>query len=91
MLSCEAFQFVMSSATDLFPAVPSTHTTDTMSGKFEPKTPVTLQPPKETPITLEELSAANGESRACLSALRFLSLLIRFQVPTVESAMSPSR
>jgi hypothetical protein len=32
-----------------------------MAGKFEPKTPVNLQPPKDNPITLEELAAANGE------------------------------
>ena len=32
-----------------------------MAGKFEPKTPVNLQPPKDDPITLEELAAANGE------------------------------
>jgi len=31
-----------------------------MAGKFEPKTPVVLNPPKDTPIPLSELSAANG-------------------------------
>ncbi|KAG9241826.1 cytochrome b5-like heme/steroid binding domain-containing protein [Calycina marina] len=29
-------------------------------GKFEPKTPVALDPPKDTPISISELSAANG-------------------------------
>ncbi|CAI0641376.1 putative steroid-binding protein 3 [Colletotrichum fructicola] len=31
-----------------------------MSGKFEPKTPVELAPPKDDPITLEELAKADG-------------------------------
>ncbi|RYC61082.1 hypothetical protein CHU98_g5112 [Xylaria longipes] len=31
-----------------------------MAGKFEPKVPVNLNPPKDDPITLEELSQANG-------------------------------
>ena len=31
-----------------------------MAGKFEPKEPVQLNPPKDDPITLEELAAANG-------------------------------
>ncbi|KFX91295.1 hypothetical protein V495_00827 [Pseudogymnoascus sp. VKM F-4514 (FW-929)] len=31
-----------------------------MSGKFEPKTPVTLNPPKDDPITVEHLSKCNG-------------------------------
>ena len=29
-------------------------------GKFEPKTPVVLAPPKDDPITLEKLAIANG-------------------------------
>ncbi|GAW21468.1 hypothetical protein ANO14919_109870 [Xylariales sp. No.14919] len=29
-------------------------------GKFEPKVPVNLDPPKDDPITLEELAKANG-------------------------------
>ncbi|VUC22632.1 unnamed protein product [Clonostachys rosea] len=33
-----------------------------MSGKFEPKAPVTLDPPKDDPISLEELAKANGKS-----------------------------
>lgn len=36
-----------------------------MSGKFEPKTPVQLAPPKDDIISLEELSKANGESLLC--------------------------
>lgn len=32
-----------------------------MSGKFEPKSPVQLNPPKDDPITLEELATADGE------------------------------
>ncbi|KAH8160738.1 hypothetical protein CIB48_g7513 [Xylaria polymorpha] len=31
-----------------------------MAGKFEPKVPVNLDPPKDDPITLEALSQANG-------------------------------
>lgn len=31
-----------------------------MSGKFEPKNPVTLNPPKDDPISQEELAKANG-------------------------------
>ncbi|KAI3326212.1 cytochrome b5 [Xylariaceae sp. AK1471] len=31
-----------------------------MAGKFEPKVPVNLSPPKDEPITLEELAKANG-------------------------------
>ncbi|KYK60274.1 hypothetical protein DCS_01411 [Drechmeria coniospora] len=38
-----------------------------MSGKFEPKAPVSLNPPKNEPISLEELAKANGiyESFPC--------------------------
>ena len=32
-----------------------------MSGKFEPKTPVQLNPPKSDPISLEELAKADGK------------------------------
>ncbi|KAI1081190.1 cytochrome b5-like heme/steroid binding domain-containing protein [Whalleya microplaca] len=31
-----------------------------MSGKFEPKVPVNLDPPKDEPISLEELAKADG-------------------------------
>jgi membrane-associated progesterone receptor component len=31
-----------------------------MSGKFEPKVPVKLDPPKDDPISPEELAKANG-------------------------------
>ncbi|KAI0873205.1 cytochrome b5-like heme/steroid binding domain-containing protein [Hypoxylon argillaceum] len=31
-----------------------------MAGKFEPKTPIQLNPPKDDPITLEELAKADG-------------------------------
>ncbi|KAL7957403.1 cytochrome b5 [Trichoderma compactum] len=31
-----------------------------MSGKFEPKVPVQLDPPKSDPVSLEALAAANG-------------------------------
>lgn len=33
-----------------------------MAGKFEPKEPVQLDPPKDDPITLEELAKCNGKS-----------------------------
>lgn len=32
-----------------------------MAGKFEPKVPVNLDPPKDDPISLEDLAKANGE------------------------------
>lgn len=32
-----------------------------MSGKYEPKVPVHLDPPKDGPISVEELAKANGE------------------------------
>ncbi|KAL2017635.1 hypothetical protein VTK56DRAFT_1903 [Thermocarpiscus australiensis] len=32
-----------------------------MTGKFEPKVPVQLEPPKDDPITVEDLAKANGE------------------------------
>lgn len=32
-----------------------------MAGKFEPKEPVQLNPPKDDPISPEELAAANGK------------------------------
>ncbi|KAL2196453.1 cytochrome b5-like heme/steroid binding domain-containing protein [Corynascus similis CBS 632.67] len=33
-----------------------------MAGKFEPKVPVQLDPPKDDPISVEELAKANGEN-----------------------------
>lgn len=33
-----------------------------MAGKFEPKVPVHLDPPKDDPISLEDLSKATGTS-----------------------------
>lgn len=36
-----------------------------MAGKFEPKTPVNLAPPKDDPIAPEDLAAANGEYSIC--------------------------
>ncbi|KAM0287486.1 hypothetical protein ACHAQH_000439 [Verticillium albo-atrum] len=42
-----------------------------MAGKFEPKVPVTLAPPKDDPIALEELAAANGTDGAkCYVAIK---------------------
>nr|XP_036589398.1 steroid-binding protein 3 [Colletotrichum truncatum]KAF6801403.1 steroid-binding protein 3 [Colletotrichum truncatum] len=35
-----------------------------MAGKFEPKVPVNLDPPKDDPITLEELAKADGRMLA---------------------------
>lgn len=32
-----------------------------MGGKFEPKTPVNLNPPKDDPISQEELASAKGK------------------------------
>lgn len=31
-----------------------------MAARFEPKTPVNLDPPKDDPISAEELAKANG-------------------------------
>ncbi|KAL5348729.1 hypothetical protein ACLOAV_006149 [Pseudogymnoascus australis] len=42
-----------------------------MSGKFEPKTPVTLNPPKDDPITVEHLSKCNGtDGYPCYVAIK---------------------
>ena len=38
-----------------------------MAGKFEPKTPVTLNPPKYDPISVEELAKCNGTPPSSLS------------------------
>jgi len=41
-------------------SVHQTQPTVTMTGKFEPKEPVQLAPPKDDPISLEELAQATG-------------------------------
>ncbi|KAI1179230.1 cytochrome b5 [Nemania sp. FL0916] len=42
-----------------------------MAGKFEPKKPVNLDPPKDDPITLEDLAQANGkEGRKAYVAIK---------------------
>jgi len=42
-----------------------------MSGKFEPKEPVQLAPPKDDPISVEELAQANGADGAkCYVAIK---------------------
>ncbi|KAI1425074.1 cytochrome b5-like heme/steroid binding domain-containing protein [Xylaria sp. FL1777] len=42
-----------------------------MAGKFEPKVPVNLNPPKDDPITLEELAQADGaEGRKAYVAIK---------------------
>ncbi|KAK4131342.1 hypothetical protein BT67DRAFT_345651, partial [Trichocladium antarcticum] len=42
-----------------------------MAGKFEPKTPVQLNPPKDDPISLEDLAKANGENEGtCYVAIK---------------------
>ncbi|CRK34371.1 hypothetical protein BN1723_005015 [Verticillium longisporum] len=42
-----------------------------MTGRFEPKVPVTLAPPKDDPITPEELAAANGvDGGKCYVAIK---------------------
>jgi hypothetical protein len=68
-----------------------------MAGKFEPKVPVQLDPPKDDPISVEELAKANGTSfmASAYSCLRprptVLLISLVAQVKTEESAMSPSR
>lgn len=37
-----------------------------MSGKFEPKTPVKLDPPKDDPISVEDLAKANGKPQPAI-------------------------
>jgi len=42
-----------------------------MPPKFEPKTPVNLDPPKDDPITAEELADANGvDGKKCYVAIK---------------------
>jgi hypothetical protein len=41
-----------------------------MAGKFEPKVPVDLNPPKEDPISLEELAKADGKALPPYTILR---------------------
>ncbi|KAH6649854.1 cytochrome b5-like heme/steroid binding domain-containing protein [Chaetomium tenue] len=42
-----------------------------MAGKFEPKTPVQLDPPKDDPISLEDLAKASGEEgQKCYVAIK---------------------
>lgn len=43
-----------------------------MSGKFEPKVPVQLDPPKSDPISLEALAAANGKLNVWRPSHQFL-------------------
>jgi membrane-associated progesterone receptor component len=45
-----------------------------MAGKFEPKTPIQLAPPKDDPISLDTLSKANGSSISSKASI-FLSNL----------------
>ncbi|KAK4190599.1 cytochrome b5-like heme/steroid binding domain-containing protein [Podospora australis] len=42
-----------------------------MAGRFEPKNPVQLAPPKDDPISVEELAKANGvEGAKCYVAIK---------------------
>ncbi|ORY59455.1 cytochrome b5-like heme/steroid binding domain-containing protein [Pseudomassariella vexata] len=42
-----------------------------MSGKFEPKVPVNLNPPKDDPISVDELSKADGsDGQKCYVAIK---------------------
>lgn len=43
-----------------------------MSGKFEPKVPVQLNPPKDDPISVEELAKANGKTSLIHPAVEVL-------------------
>ncbi|KAI9172506.1 putative steroid-binding protein 3 [Paramyrothecium foliicola] len=43
----------------------------TMTGKFEPKVPVNLEPPKTEPISLDDLAKANGiDGAKCYVAIK---------------------
>ena len=55
-----------------------------MAGKFEPKQAVTLNPPKDDPISVEELAQANGTGSA--APRRFLQLPGVQQEYAVESS-----
>lgn len=48
-----------------------------MAGRFEPKTPVQLNPPKDDPISAEELAQADGR---CPHIPPYLSHTVRLQV-----------
>lgn len=37
-----------------------------MSPKFEPKTPVKLDPPKNDPLTMEDVAQCDGEKNKCM-------------------------
>ncbi|KAL3424273.1 cytochrome b5-like Heme/Steroid binding domain-containing protein [Phlyctema vagabunda] len=42
-----------------------------MAGKFEPKTPVNLNPPKDDPISLDHLAKCNGnDGNPCYVAIK---------------------
>lgn len=41
-----------------------------MSGRFEPKTPVNLNPPKDEPISVEYLSKCDGTPVCVVAVLR---------------------
>src|SRR5690348_3782721 len=61
-----------------------------MSGRFEPKTAVQLNPPKDDPISKEELARANGTTSPAM--IRSRSFLTRVnQELRVKSAMWPSK
>jgi hypothetical protein len=52
------------------------HFTMATKGKFEPKTPVVLNPPKDDPITPEFLSKCNGKSTpTCVARLSIITRL----------------
>ena len=44
----------------------------TMSGKFEPKVPVQLNPPKDDLISVEDLAKANGKTSLTNPAVKML-------------------
>ena len=58
-----------------------------MAGKFEPKVPVKLDPPKDDPISLEDLAKADGESGLSTRILRVL--VIQWCLP-VMTAFRPT-
>lgn len=49
-----------------------------MSGKFEPKVPVQLNPPKDDPISVEELAKANGKTSLIHPAVEVLFTFYSF-------------
>lgn len=61
---CRASDQELNTLSELFCLAPHSSgekSTEKMSGRFAPKVPVQLDPPKDDPISLEDLAKANGK------------------------------